>query len=104
MAKFHGKIGFSITEETTPGVWAEKIHEKTYYGDVLENNRRWDNSGDVNGNITISNRISVICDDFARQNLPAAKYVVWNGNKISVSSIGYQHPRIVLSLGGVYNG
>ena len=33
MAKFYGVIGYAVTEETKPGVWAEKIIERMYYGD-----------------------------------------------------------------------
>lgn len=31
MAKFYGVIGYAVTEETKPGVWAEKIIERMYY-------------------------------------------------------------------------
>ena len=34
MAKFYGVIGYAVTEETKPGVWAEKIIERMYYGDL----------------------------------------------------------------------
>ena len=37
MAKFYGKIGYSETNETSPGVWTETIIERNYYGDLLRN-------------------------------------------------------------------
>lgn len=104
MAKYCGMIGFSQTVETAPGVWTEQIVEKEYYGDVLQNNRRWQNSEGLNQDLMISNRLSLVANDFASQNLPFIKYAVWNGNKFSVTSVEYSYPRFILSLGGVYNG
>ena len=34
MSKFFGTIGYSISEETAPGVWMDNIVEHNHYGDV----------------------------------------------------------------------
>jgi len=104
MAKFHGKIGYSQSVETAPGVWQDQIGERSYSGDVLRETKQWTNSAQVNDNLVISNRISIIADDFANSNFSGMKYVVWAGVYWKVSSIEPQRPRIILSLGGVYNG
>lgn len=104
MAKFHGIIGFSQTVETSPGIWEDSIIEREYYGDILQNNRRWQQAETLNDNFTVSNKISIVADTFASRNLPFIKYVVWNGCRMKVTSAQYDYPRITIDLGGVYNG
>lgn len=103
MGKFFGMIGFSDTEETSPGVWKEKIIEKPYYGDIIQNTRRWEKGVDVNDDIVVLNRISVISDDYIRTNIGRAKYVIFEGFKWKIGSIDISYPRITLNLSGVYN-
>lgn len=103
--KFYGQIGFVITEENpdAPGVWTPCETERDCYGDVNRVNRRWENSQKVNDDITISNEISILSDPFVTQNIPWIRYVKWNGVKWKVSNVEVQYPRLILSLGGVYN-
>lgn len=107
MAKWSGTIGFSIEEEVRPGVWkSDSIVEKPYRGDVLRITRRTENNSDsTNSNITINSEISIVSNPFAIENLYAIKYVKYLGAAWTVTSVdASQYPRIVLSLGGVYNG
>lgn len=104
MAKFFGKVGYVIPTETAPGVWVEKAHERSYRGDIVRNNYRWDNAETLNDNFTISNTISIVADTFAFDNLPAIKYVEWMGHPWKVTSVEIQRPRLNLTIGGVYNG
>lgn len=109
MARFFGKIGFVKTEETDPedhpGVWYPVITEREYYGDIIRNSRRWDqNSGGVNDNLVMNHTISIVADDYANRNLGAMKYVRWRGDRWQISTIEIQRPRIILTLGGIYNG
>lgn len=104
MAKFYGKIGYAITKETTPGVWVEEIVERSYYGDVIRNIRRLQGSENLNDNINVSNEISIVADAFANQNFHSMRYVEYMGTKWKVSSIEVKYPRLILSIGGVYNG
>ena len=103
MAKYFGKIGYALTTETSPSVWTEEIVEKEYYGDVLQHTRRYQNSGYVNDNVTINNRISIVADPFAYSNLGFIRYLTWMGTKWKVDSVDVEYPRLILSLGGVYN-
>lgn len=104
MAKWYGKIGFCVTEETEPGIWEEKITERDYYGDLLSNFRKLQNSGSVNDNINIANKISIISDPFADQNFFSMKYAEFMGAKWKITDVEVQYPRLILTLGGVYNG
>lgn len=103
MAKFFGKIGYATTEETNPGVWKEIITEREYYGDLTKNYRKLESSGQVNDNIGISNQISIISDPFARENFHSMRYVEYMGAKWKISSVEVQYPRLILSIGGLYN-
>ena len=104
MNKFYGKIGYAITKETVPGVWVEQIVERSYYGDVIRNIRRLQSSENLNDDINISNEISIVADAFANQNFHSMRYVEYMGTKWKVSSIEVKYPRLILSIGGVYNG
>ena len=104
MNKFYGKIGYAITKETTPGVWVEQIVERSYYGDVIRNIRRLQSSENLNDDINVSNEISIVADAFANQNFHSMRYVQYMGTKWKVSSIEVKYPRLILSIGGVYNG
>ena len=106
MAKFFGQIGFAKTveEPADSGIWIDKVFERNYYGDVTRIVRRWEADQQVNDNINVNNQISIVSDPFANQNIPWIKYVRWNGSVWKVSSIDVQYPRLILSIGGVYNG
>lgn len=104
MAKFYGVIGFVTTEETTPGVWTEQITERFYYGDLVRNTRRLQSSDTVNDSIDISNEIGIVADPFARENFHAMRYVKFMGAAWKVSSVEVQYPRLILTVGGLYNG
>ena len=104
MGKWFGKIGYAVTEETTPGVWVEQITERNYYGDIIRNTRRLQTSDKLNDDINVSNEISIVADPFARENFYAMRYIEFMGTRWKVSSVEVQYPRLILSLGGVYNG
>ena len=103
MAKFYGQIGYAETKETAPGVWREVITERTYTGDVLRNTRRWENSENLNDNLNVNNLISIVADAFAYQNFFAIRYIVWAGSKWKITNVEVQRPRLILTIGGVYN-
>lgn len=103
MAKFYGEIGYVIPTEKSPGVWVDEIVKRNYYGDVNRNTRRLQSTSEVNDNITISNEISIVADPFAVTNFHWIKYVKFMGAKWKVSNIEVQHPRLILTVGGLYN-
>ena len=105
MAKFYGVIGYAESVETSPGVWMDQITERTYSGDLIKSFSKWSTSSDsTNDNLNINNQISVIADPFAYQNFHSMKYVEFMGTKWKITSIEPQYPRLILSVGGVYNG
>lgn len=104
MAKFFGPIGFAEQAETTPGVWEEVITERYYYGDLIRNVRRLQSSDKVNDDINVSNEISIVADPFANENFHSMRYVEFMGAKWKITSVEVQYPRLILTMGGVYNG
>lgn len=104
MAKFYGAIGYAVTEEAKPGVWTEKIIEHVYYGDLTRNTRRLQSADQLNDNIDVANEISIVADPFANENFHSMRYVEFMGAKWKVTSVEVQYPRLILTLGGVYNG
>ena len=104
MAKFFGPIGYGESKETKPGVWQDVIVEHNAYGDVLSNSRGLETGEEVNPNITVGNRISIVADEFANDHIFAMKYLVWRGAKWIISDVRVEPPRLILRLGGLYNG
>ena len=102
MAKWFGKVGYSITEETEPGIWEETIIEREYYGDMTSDRRKRQNSGEVNDDINLANVISIVADPFAYQNCSNITYVEIMGSNWKVSDVEVQRPRLILTVGGVY--
>lgn len=103
MAKFYGTIGYMVQKETTPGVWTEDITEKTYSGDVIKNTRRYQSGENLNDNLEVNNQISILSDPFADQNFHSMRYIVWMGAKWKVTNVEVIRPRLLLTIGGVYN-
>lgn len=103
MAKWFGVIGYKETKETSPGVWSEQITEQNYYGDTISN--RWMNqsSNNVNDDVNVNNQISIIADPFVYKNFQFIRYAEFMGVKWKVLNVEVQHPRLILTLGGVYN-
>ncbi|MBO7450671.1 MAG: hypothetical protein J6U54_09905 [Clostridiales bacterium] len=104
MAKFHGNIGFTEQYEKTPGNWTERIVEKEYFGEVisLSYNAR-SGSETTNDELTVNKRISIVANDYAFQNFHFMKFIVYMGVKWKITSVEPQYPRLILSMGGVYN-
>jgi hypothetical protein len=104
MAKFYGKIGFCKEVETEPGIWESEISERAYYGDVSRSLTRFQTTDQVNDDINLSIEISIIADPYANMNCQSMKYVEFMGAKWKISDVNVQHPRLILTIGGVYNG
>ena len=108
MARFSGKVGYLITTEEyvdgePTGVWKETYKERSYFGDLNQLTSRWNSGSNLNDDIKLNNSISIVADPFAYENFQYMRYVVWNGQRWKIESATVQPPRIVLSIGGVYN-
>jgi hypothetical protein len=105
MAKWYGAVGYAETVEVKPGDWRDKITEHKYSGDVLKNTNRWYGSSDsTNDDLSVSNQLSIIADPYAYQNFHSIKYAEFMGTKWKVTNVEARYPRLILTLGGVYNG
>lgn len=106
MAKFYGNIGFGESKESPAGsgIWVDEITERNYYGDVVRNVRKLDADDKINADISVSNSISIVADAYANEHFFAMRYIRWAGTLWIVSDVEVQRPRLLLRLGGVYNG
>jgi hypothetical protein len=104
MAKFYGKIGYGEAEESAPGVYTDVITERDYYGDVVKNTRKLSEGEFLNNDLSVQNMISIVADAYANEHFFAIRYIQWAGALWTVSDVEVQSPRLLLRLGGVYNG
>lgn len=104
MARFSGEIGYMGLVETAPGVYEERYTEIHYYGDLIRASRQLAVGENLNDNVRVSNRISVVADPFALANFFDIRYVRWLGQRWKVSDVEIEHPRLILTLGGLFNG
>ena len=105
MAKWYGKVGYSETVETSPGVWVPQDTVREYYGDVIRSTTRWSvNSNSTNDDLTVNSQISIVADPFANNKFHSMKWIEFMGARWKVTSVEPQPPRLLLTLGGVWNG
>lgn len=104
MAKFYGAVGYIEDDDSVLDVTIERPIERMYKGDLVKNSRRLENGVGLNDNISISNRISIVADPYANNHMHAMRYVKWRGVAWKVTNVEVEPPRLILTLGGVYNG
>ena len=104
MGKFYGPIGFITQTETSPGIWEDDIVERSYRGDILKDYRRWQPKETKNDDLVISNKVSIVADQYAYENLSTIRYIEWQNIRWKVTEVEIQRPRLILTLGAVYNG
>lgn len=103
--RFYGKVAFCDDNvEGAPGVYTEHLLIRDYYGDVLSDNRYWNQPETLNDDLTIKNRLSILADSYAFDHFGAMRYVEMFGQRWSISSVEIKRPRLIISLGGLYNG
>ncbi len=104
MAKFYGAVGYGEAEERAPGAWEEQITERMYYGELVRNTRRLQSADKLNDDLNIANELSIVADPFAYQNFHRMRYVEYMGSKWKITNVEVAFPRLILTIGGVYNG
>lgn len=104
MAKYYGMIGYAEVVNAGVGVWAERMVERPSYGDLIQNTKRDETGKGLNDDIRLDNNISIIMDPYAIQNFARIRYATFMGERWKVSSVKVERPRLLLSMGGVYNG
>lgn len=106
MARFYGRVGYgeSVESETGSGIFADVITERSYYGDVIRNMRNLSAGEELTPDLSVSNIISIVADAYANDHFFAIRYVEWSGVLWTVTNVEVQSPRLLLTLGEVYNG
>lgn len=106
MPKYYDIIGFGTTTEDPEGsgIWKETITKKRYSGDVLNSTKRITIGDTINPELNVSNRISIVANQYAMQNFHSIRYATYQGARWTVTSVEVLPPRLILSLGGLYNG
>lgn len=104
MAKFYGAVGYVEVQETGLDIYTNVPVERMYRGDIEENSRRLENGEGVNDDVKINNRVSIVADAYAYQHMHALRYVKWMGVAWKATSVVSKRPRLIITLGGVYNG
>lgn len=104
MARFFGEVGFAVSTEIRPGVWDDTIVEHKYYGDIVRNSRRFQDGSTITDGVSVENSVSIIANAYASESIDAMRYVRWMGTLWEIATVDVQSPRLILRLGGVYNG
>lgn len=105
MAKWRGKIGYVSHVQTSPSVWTDQIEERTYSGDILRSTSGWgSNTDSTNDDLTFDGQVSIVADPFAYQHFTSMKWIELMGVKWKITKVEPHHPRLILTVGGVYNG
>lgn len=106
MARFYGRVGYGESAETESGsgIFVDQITEFYYYGDIIRNMRNLQPGENLTPDISVSNLISIVADAYANDHFFAIRYVEWAGTLWTVTNVEVQSPRLLLTLGEVYNG
>lgn len=104
MNRWYGKVGYIETVEIEPGIWEEKETVRSYYGELVRNSSKFRVSGDVNDDKDVSVELSIVADPYSSLHFHAIRYVEFGGTKWKVNTVDPKRPRLILSLGGEYNG
>lgn len=104
MSKFAGLVGYAAGQtETAPGIWEPKYDERAMRGDLIRNTLSMIEQNQKTDEISLDNRISILGDQFAFNNFSNIRYVYHLGVKWKVKSVEVQRPRLILTVGGVWN-
>ena len=104
MNKWYGKVGYVETVEIEPGVWEEQETVRSYYGDLIRRSSKFQTSSCVNDNRDISVELSIMADSYADLHFSSIRYVEFGGVNWKVNTVEPRRPRLILGLGGEYNG
>jgi hypothetical protein len=103
--RFCGIVGYADTDvETAPGVWAEQIVAREYRGDVIRSARQLESTTTLNDSVTLENSFSIVADGFAYENFSKMRYVSWNGYNWTITNVEVRRPRLILTIGDIWNG
>ena len=100
-----GVIGYGEQTKTAPGVTDEVTIEKKFRGDLV----RPPSSGPEEGakvldDLRVGVTISVVAGAYHSTHVHAMRYISWQGKLWKVANVDVNFPRLIIRLGGLYNG
>ena len=103
--RYFGLVGFGTTvDPEDDDIYREQIEERPYMGDVVKHSYNMQSGDKLTKDVQVSMQISIVADEFAQNFMHLIRYAEWRGVKWQVTAVEPQYPRLILSLGGVYNG
>lgn len=105
MSKVACLVGYATgQEETDTDVFKETYEEHQMRGDIVKlyksevaGDQRYDE-------MQLNNQFSLVGGQFAFANFSKIRYVIYLGQKWKVTGVEVRVPRLILSVGGVWNG
>lgn len=105
MARYAGLVGFLTPVEKDYGEYELEGVERKYYGDIFKHSYRTSpDASNTMDDIIMSNQISIVADPYANEHYSDIRYVIHMGVPWKVTYVEISHPRIILTVGGRYNG
>lgn len=104
MTKFSGAVGYGTSTELSPGVWDDVMTERQAYGDVKRNARTFVEGRSINDDLVVNNSISIVLDAYSSEHFHNIRYVLWGGVRWKVTEVTEERPRLLLRLGGKWDG
>lgn len=106
MTRFYGEVGYGTAVESPVGSgdFEDTIVERSYYGEVIRKSRKLESGDGLNNDVVINYLVSIVVDQYALDYFFAIKYVRWTGTLWTVTNVEVKSPRLILTLGEVYNG
>jgi len=104
MAKYAGLVCYAQQVETSPGIWENDEKTRMMKGDLIRQNANIQDAGKVNGDVSLNHRVSLVGDAYAFNNYFNMKWILIDGRKIEITAVEVHRPRIIVTLGGLWNG
>lgn len=103
MTKFAGNVGYISQVETSPGVWSPIETARRMRGDLLRVSALNKSGDGLNKDVVFQHKVSVLGDPYSYDNFYNVRWVEVRGIKWEVTSIEVSRPRLIFTLGGMYN-
>lgn len=104
MAKYAGLVGYATQEEVRPGVWEEVIKTHKMRGDILRARVDVEGGDKTNDDLSLNNRFSLLASPKHFENFENIRFITYLGVQWKVTSVEIQYPRLILEVGGRWNG
>lgn len=102
--KFRGVIGIRRGfNEISPGVYSPVIDEVEVFAELRQVGLSWSQQSQGDG-LKAKHVVSMIPPEKDDVYFTEVVYVIWRGQKWSITSITEKPPRVEYTLGGLYNG